>query len=184
MKKFQSEDENCTYSLNSGNTGEESFTILMGKKFIKYKAAKFLWYESERKYEEFTFIDENGEEKLSTCEKDKLANFYGKNKDSPNYLTPISFRKDVLKKYYDKPNQYSVGDGYLSCEGFWSMEIDIMDNRISVFLGDLSKLPYEEQKYWRSYNITETARISRLNWERSFEGKFKETDRPGFLLQK
>ena len=182
-EKFQSEDENCTYSLNSGSTDEKSFTILMGRKFIKYKDVKFLWYESERKYEEFAFIDENGEEKLFTCEKNKLANFFGKNKGSPNHLTPISFKKEVLKKYYDKPKQYSVGDGCLSCEGFWSMQIDIMDDRVSVFLGDLSRLPYEEQKYWRSHNITETARISRVNWERSFEGKFTETDRPDFFFK-
>ena len=178
---------NKLYSLNGGDAGLGEinfFTRFCGRKFIGYKNVKFLCNEQEKKYEEFSFIDENGEEKLFTCESNKLANFYGKNKDSPNYLTPISFRKEVLKKYYDKPNQYSVGDGWLKCKGFWSTQIDVQDNRVMVFLGDLSKLPYEEQKYWRSYNVTEQAKISRVNWERSFEGKFTETDRPDFFFKK
>ena len=152
--------------------------------YILSKAVKFLWYEQERNDEEFSFIDETGDEKSFTCEESKLANIFGKNKNSPDYLTPISFRKEVLKKYYDKPTQYSVSDGYLKCEGLWFMQIDIQDNRVVVFLGDLSKLPYEEQKYWRSYNITEQAKISRVTRERSFECKFTETDRPDFLLKK
>ena len=188
VQSYQSPDGSFIYSLNSGNNkfawNGKIFIRFMGKKFIKYKKPKFLWYEKEKKYEEFSFIDENGEEEIFTCEESKLANLYGKNKDSPNYLTLISFCKDVLKKYYDKPDQYSVSDRHLKCEGFWSMEIDILNNRVSVFLGDLSKLPYKEQKYWRSYNITEKARISRVNWERSFECKFTETDRPDFLFKK
>ena len=177
--------DNYIYCLKMGKhvMDKKFFTRFRGRKFIKYNKVKFLWYEKEEKYEEFAFIDTNGEEKIFTCEEDKLANSFGKNKGSPDYLTPISFNKDVLKKYYDKPNQYSVGDGNLSCEGFWNMQIDVMDDRVSVFLGDLSFLPYEEQKYWRSYNNTEKARISKVNWERSFEGKFAETDRPDFFLK-
>ena len=186
-QNYQSPDGNLTYSLNSGNSetiwNGKNFIKFTGRKFIKYNNVKFLWYEQEKKYEEFSFIDEDGEEQSFTCEENKLANSFGKNEDSPDYLKPISFRKDVLKKYYDKPDQYSVSDRYLNCEGFWGIEIDILDDRVSVFLGDLSKLPYEEQKYWRSYNITEKAKISRVNYERSFEGKFAETDRPDFSLK-
>ena len=183
-EKFQSEDKNFTYSLNSENTGEESFTILTGRKFIEYKDVKFLWYEQEKKYEEFSFINENGDEKIFTCEESKLANNFGKNKDAPNYLTPISFRKEVLKKYYDKPSQYSVSDQSLKCGFLWLIQIDIQDDCVMVFLGDLSKLPYEEQKYWRSYNIIEKAKISRVNWERSFQCLPTETDRPDFYFKK
>lgn len=184
---FCSKDKNYIYSLNSGEIefqNKKSFIIFMGRKFIKYKDVNFLWYEQEKKYEDFSFIDENGKEKSFTCEEDKLANFYGKNPEAPNYLTPISFRKDVLKKYYDKPNQYFVSDGYLKCEGFWSVEIDVQGDRVVIFLGDLSKLPYEEQKYWRSYNITEKAGISKVNWKRGFKCQFAETDQPDFFFKK
>ncbi len=156
------DSESYIYSLNSINIdfkNKKSSIRFMGRKFIKYQDLDCLWYEKERKYEKFAFIDENGDEREFTCEEDKLADYFGKNKGSPNYLKPISFCKDVLKKYYDKPDQYSVRDGYLKCEGFWDMEIDIMDNRVFVFLGDLSKLPYTEQKHWRSCNITEKAGI-------------------------
>ena len=186
-ESFCSGNGEYLYSLNSGNTDYEdkkTFIRFIGRKFIKYKNTDFLHYEQEEKYEEFSFIDGNGEEESWTCEKDKLADFSGKNPEAPDYLTLVSFRKDVLKKYYDKPNQYSVGDGYLDCAGAWSMEMDIQDDRVVVFLGDLSKLPYLEQKYWKSYNIIEKATISAVNFERSFECKWAETDRPDFFFKK
>lgn len=178
-KNFQSEDGNYIYSLNSRNGSNQFFSKFRGRRFIDCKNFK----EQEKKYEEFSFINETGDEKSFTCEEDKLANNFGKNKNSPNHLTPISFRKDVLKKYYDKPNQYSVSDGYLECEGFWFMRIDIQDSRVMVFLGDLSKLPYEEQKYWRSYNLIEKIEISMARWERSFQCNSIETDQPDFLFK-
>ena len=185
-ESFCSKCGDYLYSLNSGNIGygDETFINFRGRKFIPYKNIDFLHYEPEKKYQEFSFIDKNGEEKSWTCEEDKLANFFGKNPEAPNYLTPVSFNKDVLKKYYDKPRQYSVEDGHLKCAGAWMMEVDIQDERVVVFLGDLSKLPYPEQNHWKSCNITERAKISKVNFERSFECKWTETDRPDFLFKK
>ena len=186
-EEFCSKTGDYIYSLNSENIDHEdkkSFIKFIGRKLIPYKNIDFLHYESEKKYEDFSFIDKDGNEKSFTCESDKLANFYGKNAEAPHYLTPVSFNKEVLKKYYDNSNQYSVKDSHLCCNGFWSVEIDVQDNYVVVFLGDLSKLPYEEQKYWRSYNITRTTKISKVNWERSFECKFTETVRPDFLFKK
>ena len=182
---FRSEGSDFLYSLNSGNIdGKKTFINFRGRKFIQYKDIDFLHYEREEKYQEFSFIDKNGEEQSWTCEENKRANFFGKNPEALNYLTLVSFRKDVLKKYYDKPKQYSVGDGHLKCAGAWMMEVDIQDNRVVVFLGELSKLPYLEQNHWKSYNITERAKISKVNFERSFECKWTETDRPDFFFKK
>ena len=178
-ESFQSEDGDYIYSLNSGNGDNKFFTKFRGRRFIDCKNFK----EKEKEYEEFSFINETGDEKSFTCEEGKLANDFGKNRDSPNYLTPISFRKDVLKKYYDKLNQYSVSEGYLECKGFWYMRIDIQDDRVMVFLGDLSKLPYEEQKYWRSYNLIEKIGISMVRWERSFQCNSIETDQLDFFFK-
>ena len=181
-ESFCSKSGDYLYSLNSGI--EKTFIKFTGRKFIPYKKVDLLHYEQEIKYEEFSFIDTNGEEQSWTCEESNLANYFGKNPEAPNYLTPVSFRKDVLKKYYDKPQQYSVKDGCLICKGAWSMQADIQDDRVVVFLGDLSKLPYSEQNYWKSYNVTEEAKISQVNFERSFECKWTETDRPDFFLKK
>ena len=186
-ESFCSRDGGFLYSLNSGNIDykdKETCIRFIGRKFIQYKSIDFLHYKKEEKYEEFSFIDEKGEEKSWTCERDKLANFFGKNLEAPHYLTPVSFNKDVLKKYYDKPKQYSLRDSYLDCAGAWGMEVDIQDERVVVFLGDLSKLPYLEQNYWKSYNITERAKISKANFERSLECKWTETDRPDFFFKK
>lgn len=184
-EQFKSIDSNYIYCIKSIRSHDKLRINLCGKRFIKYDEVKYLWYEKEKKYEEFSFIDHNGEEKSFTCEEDEIAPvFHDKETGIPGYMTLISFKKDVLKKYYDKSSQYSVKGNYLDCQGLWGMPMDIQDDRIVVYLGDLSKIPYEEQKYWRSYNIIEKAGISQEAWERDIEGKWNvETDQLDFFFK-
>ena len=106
-------------------------------------------------------LDENGNSIKYSCNPDGLANNFGKNPDSPNYLTPIFFRREVLTKYYAHSERYSVEDGYLRCQGIWGLQLDNNHNDyIIVFLGDLGRdLPSEEQMYWRSQNIPPEGKI-------------------------
>ena len=184
-EQFKSRDSNYIYCIRSIRSHDKLQINLCGKRFINYDEIKYLWYEKEKKYEEFSFIDHNGEEKSFTCEEDEIAPiFHDKETGVPDYMTLISFKKDVLKKYYDKPSQYSVKGNYLDCQGLWGMPMDIQDDRVVVYLGDLSKIPYEEQKYWRSYNIIEKAGISQEAWERDIEGKWNvETDQLDFFFK-
>lgn len=154
---------------------------IMGKKVVygikDYKLSIFN-DRSEDEYIEFIIgIDENGSEKYYTCYKGKLANSFGKNPNAPHYLAPVFFKKEVLKKYYDQPNKYSVNDGNISCKGLWSLRID--NNHpdcIMVFLGDLGFLQYKEQLYWKSFNITYDKGISRVAWKRGFKAEFTEPE--------
>lgn len=108
----------------------------------------------------------------------KLANYFGSNPGSPNYLTPVFFRREVLQKYYTEPGRYSVKDGCLRCLELWSMQIDNSHPTHAVaFLGDLGRdLPYLERLHWMQYNVPppRDAAISETCFRRWFLDEFSD----------
>lgn len=161
--------------------------FLMGKKLIKgltdYKPS--LTNRDEIKYEEFIIgTDNDGKEKHFTCDENKLANYFGKNPEAPHYLTPVFFRKEVLRKYYDAPKKYSVDDNSISCCSLWSLRLDNNHpEHIMVFLGDLGRLHQREQLYWKSFNISYSGGISRVTRKRAFEGEFADPEKGDLLFK-
>jgi len=114
--------------------------------------------------------DDHGRPVRFTCNPDLLANYFGKNPDAPHYLTPVHFRREVLAKYYDNPELYTVEDGYLRCASLWGVQIDNDHaDRVVVFLGDIGRdLPASERDHWRGYMVAPDAPISETNLRRSF----------------
>jgi len=140
----------------------------------------------KKKYVSF-LIGKNklGKDVEFTCEPDRLANYFGANPDAPHYLTPIFFNKDVLKKYYDSHEKYEVEDGSIVCD-YWILRIDNdCSGYVNVFLGDLgTNLPYNEQQYWRSFNIyVDDAKMSPTRIKRAFMGQFADSIDPAVLLK-
>lgn len=127
--------------------------------------------DTDDNYPEF-IIGENGDGKpvKHTCNPEVLADYFGGNPEAPHYLTPVHFRRDVLAKYYNDPQMYSVEDGYLRCASLWGLQVDNdHDDRVVVFLGDLGRdLPSAERDHWRGHMITPDASISSTNFHRSF----------------
>lgn len=162
---------------------------LEGKKLIPGmpKEKSGIWpFEEEEDYEDFIIgTDENGNPKLYTCDEDKLSNYFGKNPQAPHYLTPVYFRRDVLTKYYSKPEMYSVEDGYLRCGGLWGLQLDNNHGKyVIVFLGDLGRdLPAAERGYWKSYNIPPDGTISDVNWKRNFKGEFTDPEKADLVFK-
>lgn len=119
--------------------------------------------------------DANGREVRHTCDPERLANYFGKNPDAPHYLTPVFFRPEVLKRYYDDPFNYSVVDGRLSRAYLWGVQIDNgMTDAVMVFLGDLGRdLPASHRDHWRSYNIPPIRAMSESTFRRSFLAQFR-----------
>lgn len=160
---------------------------LLGKKLIaplKDFQPKLFGAE-EKKFVDFVIgIDENGREITHTCDEDKLANFFGKNKGAPQFLTPVAFKKEVLTKYYSQPEKYSVSDGYLQCGGMWSLHLDNnQQDYVMVFLGDLGHLSYKEQLYWKGFNVATKGKISHTAWDRGIEAKFADPERSDLLFK-
>lgn len=153
--------------------GYETVGGIHGKKYIQPIPYSLDENQSEKlNYQEFIIGSDASEQyNKHTCDPSKLANFFGKNPDAPNYLTPVFFRPDVLTKYYADPDKYSVEDGILRCGSLWGLQIDNDHaNYIVAWLGDLGRdLPSNERNYWLSYNIPPLGRkISETNFSRSF----------------
>ncbi|OXB92611.1 hypothetical protein [Parageobacillus galactosidasius] len=162
-----------------------------GKKLIpgvpKEKSGIWPYNEQEKEeYEEFIIdTDENGEPVFYTCNPNELADYFGKNPGAPHYLTPVFFRRDVLTKYYSKPELYSVEDGYLRCGGLWGLRIDNNHEKyVVVYLGDLGRdLPPGERAYWKSFNVTPDGTISDVNWKRNFLGEFADPEKADLVFK-
>jgi len=173
-------------SLSPGVT----FSRLVGKKIITPPPIEQcgVWpYETRiRQFAEFIIgIGSNGRDVLHTGDEEELSNYFGKNPGAPHYLTNVWFRREVLRKYYDNPDKYSVRDGYLRCGGLWGLRIDNdLPDHVVVFLGDLGHLDYQEQLYWKSFNIPPAAdRSSEVHFKRSYLAEFADPVSPDLVLK-
>jgi len=180
------EKDDHVYSIGVRNSeydfrgkGIKSQSWLMGKKLVSGipNFEPKLFDDENKEFEKFIIgVDEDGNEKVFTSDESELSNYFGANPGAPHFLTPVFFRREVLGKYYDNPDKYSVEDGYIRCGGMWGLRLDNSHNdRVMVFLGDLGHLSHKEQQYWRSFNISSHG-ISHTAWERSFMGEFSDPD--------
>lgn len=161
---------------------------LLGKKYIL--PGTILDEEAEENdefYQEFVIgADALGQSAKHTCDPDKIANYFGKNPDAPNYLTSVFFRAEVLLKYYADPQKYSVEDGYLRCGGLWGVRIDNdHPDYVVVWLGDLGRdLSENERNYWLSFNIPpEGRKISKTNFQRAFLANPTDPQKPDLIFK-
>ena len=121
----------------------------------------------------------------------------------------VHFHKRVLDKYYHYHHTYFVGDTFLICQdgglwfhnaqnrsllcgdprflfysGQWLIRIDDdHDDRVCVLLEQLWKLPPEEQRHWRAYNIRPEGSISVTYETRYEQGKSGTSNRLEHLFR-
>jgi hypothetical protein len=170
----------------------QAFSRLLGKHLIlplpKEKSGFWGFAKEEtKKYVDFIInVNQNGDKILHTSNPGKLADYFGANPGSPQFLTPVQFSKQVLDKYYQQPSKYSVESGVLRCGSLWIMYIDNhFDDRVAAWLGDLgSKLPYEEQLHWRSFNIDPVGGVSETYFRRQILAQPTDSDRPEHEFQR
>jgi hypothetical protein len=128
-----------------------TFSRLLGKKIIPplpvEKCGVWPYDAPARKFADYIIgMNAEGQNVVHTADEEELANYFGKNPGAPHYLTPVWFRREVLSKYYEHPEKYSVEDGYLRCGSLWGLSIDNdLPDHVVVYLGDLGHLAYEEQ---------------------------------------
>lgn len=104
--------------------------------------------------------------------------------NSSSGMVLVYFKKDVLSKYYQYPSSYSIGDGYIQYKNLWRLDIDNdLDDQVSVYLCDLIQLPFEEQSYWKSFNIQPTKIISQTFFDRTVRAQFCESKNPDVIIQ-
>ena len=144
---------------------------LLGKKMIKGYAdyqEPDIWDRTRGRREYVSFIvgvADNGRHLIRSSDLDALSEA-----DRKQYAySPVFFKSEVLAKYYQSPELYSVEDGVIIKKGSWTLEIDNdQAGHVSVYLTDLAKLNYEEQCHWRSYNTIPVGGLSEVKFRRDF----------------
>lgn len=164
--------------------GIRSISNLTGFSLIEPLSQPNNWAQvvtQEEKFADFAIrMDENGEPIEHTCNPSKLAGYFGKNPDAPNFLTKVDFRKEVLDKYYQHPGKYRVSGGIVRCGGLWLIDIDTHhDDKVCAWLGNLGEqLPYQEQLHWKSYNFVSGTGVSDTFFRQQLLAEIVESDRP------
>jgi len=99
---------------------------------------------------------------------------------STPFLTSVYFKKEVLGKYIDDDRSSvgtaSEGLGHVNYLDQWSLTYGLNSlDRVIVWLGDLQKLSYEEQTYWRHFNIPPEGGMADEFFKSQIEGQWVES---------
>ena len=107
-----------------------------------------------------------------SCDPQKLGNYFIKS-EMPYETSPAFFKKDVLLKYQNDPDKYTIDGRSINCRGAWHLKsYDINEeDQVHVYLIDLAQLPYQEQLYWKAYNEKPKGTISKRAFINDFEGE-------------
>lgn len=183
----------CMWPFYGGTSlsRDETVTVLMGKKVIPAPSQEHadMWPWDRRDAEDYgEFIideDEYGQPIMHTCDHNQL----GPNTEAgtPDYLTPVWFDREVLRKYYADTDKYEVTDGYLSCGGLWGVQIDNdnSDGNVMVWLGDIGRdIPAGERGHWKAYNIFLPRPGSDTYIRRQLLGQFASAQSPAFAFKR
>ncbi len=170
--------------LGDGSFGKTS-SFLRGIRLIApFPQKPPMAFSEEPEYADFIVgIDDEGKEINHTCNPDSID----KSDGSAAYLTPVVFNRSVLDKYIDQPSKYSVDGHGVKCGGLWYLRIDNDrdDDKVIVWLGDLSDLPtYEEQLHWRAHNIASDARLSETAFKTQILAEWSDPGRTEHVFQK
>ena len=87
-----------------------------------------------------------------SCDPDQFGNYFTP-LHLPVGLSPAFFTPDVLTKYKQDADNYTLQPRLITCRATWSLRYDInAAGQVYVYLVDLGRLPYSEQLYWKSCN--------------------------------
>ena len=90
------------------------------------------------------------------------------------FLTPVFFKKEALSKYYDS-RRYTVSKGVIGHRGLWNLPFGENGDLAHVWLGDLGRIPYDEQMHWRQYNVMPRGGMEENFVRRQVRGEFAES---------
>lgn len=143
------------------------------------KARKIILEGGEKQFCTYIAIDWKHERIAEvSCDPKLLGNYFVES-PYPFEISPAFFRREVLKKYQDDPEKYSIEERNISCRSLWGIRFDINEqNQVQVYLKDLSGLPYSEQLYWKSFNEVPKGGISNRSYRTDFLGEWYSEPNP------
>lgn len=135
-----------------------------------------------RKKEHATFkiYDRKNKKNVETsCSPAHIVSYFEKS-DLPWQISPAFFHPEVLVKYKGDPEKYTLEDRSISCRGAWYLKsYDINDEgQVHVYIGDLARLPIEEQRYWQLFNEWPKSGISARAHQTDILGEWSKSYDP------
>jgi hypothetical protein len=125
-----------------------------------------------------TAIDKEGNPTYQSSQQEKEG------QRTNNFLTMVFFRRDVLPKYYNQPERYTVEDGRLACGGLWSMRLDNDQPKyVIAWLGDLGYLSGDEQGHWKAFNVAPDGTFSRTFITRNIRAFPADPESPDLVFK-
>lgn len=140
---------------------------------------------ANKEYATFKIFDRKNDVEVETsCAPEFLSNYF-QDSSLPWEISPAFFRADVLHRFKADPEKYSMDDRSISCRNAWYLKrYDINDvGQVHAYIGDLARLPIEEQRYWQSFNEWPKGSIARRAYENDILGKFSSEYDPLHLLK-
>ncbi|MEW6615352.1 MAG: hypothetical protein AB1401_07800 [Thermodesulfobacteriota bacterium] len=141
------------------------------KKMIAILTGKDL---EPKKYERFITSDwKHNRIAECSCDPKELGNYFVES-DKPFEISPVFFKPEVLLRYKQDPEKYTINQQTISCRGSWYLQTyDINEaGQVHTYLKYLGYLPYSEQVYWKSFNEEPKAGVSERAFKTDFEGEW------------
>lgn len=171
-------------TCSGSNMGYGYCASIIGKTVImpfkKPHHADYKYFTEQEQYEDFIVdYDEDEDETVYyTCNEKELANFFGANPEAPHFLTPVYFKLQVLERYKNDSRNYTITDSTITFLSEWSIPFNVnKENIVSVWLGDLGRIPYDEQQYWKAYNIPPKSGMDQKFIDRQLRNKWTDASR-------
>lgn len=133
-----------------------------------------------REYATFVIQDlKHGDVREWFSDPAQLGNYFVQS-DLPLEVSPAFFRAEVLVKYKQDSERFTVDQWQVLCRGQWSLPYKLNDaGQVFAYIKNLSSIPYQEQLHWKSYNEAPTAPIPENVVKTDFLGEFlDEVDDP------
>ena len=84
----------------------------------------------------------------------------------------------VLDRYKNDSRNYTITDSTINFLSEWSIPFNVnKENIVSVWLGDLGRIPYKEQQYWKAYNIPPKGGMDQKFIDRQLRNKWTDASR-------
>ncbi len=137
----------------------------------------------ENKYVEFTAWDWRHKYTVAiSTDPSATTSYFVTENDLPFTTSPAFFRPEVMSKYKNDPDQYTIDEERetISCRGSWSLRSYGVNEagQVYAYICDLALLPSSELQYWKSFNEEPKAGISQRSLTNDFEGKFSDITTP------
>lgn len=142
------------------------------------KLVETVWGNDEKEYVDL-IVNDFKHNKICThsCDPNELDSYF-EDTGKPFATSPAFFNAEVLRKYKSDSEKFTVKSRSIECRGAWYLRsYDINDaGQVSIYLGDLNKLPYREQLHWKQHNVQPKTSISKRAFENDFLGKFSNEE--------